>query len=405
MNQKSFKDSFNKQSQNLLARVKALTNKPLSKFALASILIALILLILGIIFGILNRPKIEPRIVDIVPLEISKQIKQQQEFILEQEEFILEQDKENEELQAIQEEQEEVIQEQEKTIEVQQDENKNLEEKNKYKDKKIDEVLEENNRLKYENLEQENETRKLKKDLTACCQPSQQPPDGSPTSGSGQPSQQPGGDPAANNASENESISNEQRKQEILDILDKNKEPSPTSGSGQPSQSGENQPPGSAQSPQSGESQPPGSAQSPQQPGGDPAANNASENEPLTPEERKVLEEELFDIEVEDIEKAESIEDLSDSTRRILIDTFRNGFTKYGEEIYPKKADDKDIEGRCISTFSVNKKGKAENIILNCFGKEKYFEEQTRKFTEDSEFKVPKDNKRRIGFPMKYHKV
>ena len=330
MNQKSFKDSFNKQSQNLLARVKALTNKPLSKFALASILIALILLILGIIFGILNRPKIEPRIVDIIPLEISKQIKQQQEFILEQEEFILEQDKENEELQAIQEEQEEVIQEQEKTIEVQQDENKNLEEKNKYKDKKIDEVLEENNRLKYENLEQENETRKLKKDLTACCQPSQQPPDGSPTSGSGQPSQQPGGDPAA---------------------------------------------------------------------------NNASENEPLTPEERKVLEEELFDIEVEDIEKAESIEDLSDSTRRILIDTFRNGFTKYGEEIYPKKADDKDIEGRCISTFSVNKKGKAENIILNCFGKEKYFEEQTRKFTEDSEFKVPKDDKRRIGFPMKYHKV
>ena len=72
-------------------------------------------------------------------------------------------------------------------------------------------------------------------------------------------------------------------------FLDKNKEPSPTSGSGQPSQSGENQPPGSAQSPQSGESQPPGSAQSPQQPGGDPAANNASENEPLTPEERKVL--------------------------------------------------------------------------------------------------------------------
>ena len=62
MNQKSTKDSLPKNSQNFLERAKFLAKEPLSKFALSSIIIAITLIILGIIFGILNRPEVEKRI-------------------------------------------------------------------------------------------------------------------------------------------------------------------------------------------------------------------------------------------------------------------------------------------------------------------------------------------------------
>ena len=108
---------------------------------------------------------------------------------------------------------------------------------------------------------------------------------------------------------------------------------------------------------------------------------------------------------MEDIKDAKSIDDFSPSTIRILEETFRNGFTARAEIGYPLKADLDDIEGRCVLSFYVSNEGKAENIESNCFKKAKYFEANSKKFIEESEFVVPDDLSRKIGVSIKYMKT
>ena len=81
MNHKSLKDSLKNQYKSISLRVKTLMKKPLSRFAMSAIIIALTLLLLGIIFGILNRPIVETIIVDVPSEKISESISNQNEKI------------------------------------------------------------------------------------------------------------------------------------------------------------------------------------------------------------------------------------------------------------------------------------------------------------------------------------